>query len=571
MGLGSRSTVALVCTLAYFSSPAALLAATPPNRSDPCAIAGRDTCGTAGVGFYKASRFGMRWFGDYRGAVPGRTHVFCIDLRFWYASPTYRYRDAGSAVLRNRDGVAVTLENQQKMSYAIWEYGHTATPSQQAAVMLYVHSLMGDARRGELAPTALGARILSHYKRIASTAARFHGPYRIDARFPDALAVGQLATVSIRLVSASGQALPDAKLTLAARGASGLAQQVQTDAAGLVEVALKPTASDLRLRITSAPLASSRPRIFVPTSAAAAANGQRLAAPSSQQVSVTIVKRASPLLAAAVSRQIVRPGSRIFDRIQVHGLGSTPARIEVELFGPSASRANLSCTGRPYWKGQIPISGEGEVHSPGVNVVKAGFYTYRERLVGPSPGRNSSSGCALAAETALAVPRIVAGRGDVADAVRAPGATGAAPVRVRLPSVRIDAPVAAVAIDVNNGVLGIPASIRRTGWWRDGAAPGARSGAVLIAGHVDSGRGGTGAFFRLHLTRVGDRVQVTAADGRTYTYRVVSVRDYRKSSLPISAYSSSGPARLVLVTCGGPFDSAAGHYRDNVVLTAVPA
>jgi hypothetical protein len=25
------------------------------------------------------------------------------------------------------------------------------------------------------------------------------------------------------------------------------------------------------------------------------------------------------------------------------------------------------------------------------------------------------------------------------------------------------------------------------------------------------------------------------------------------------------------VTCGGPFDAAIGHYRDNVVVTAVPA
>ena len=28
--------------------------------------------------------------------------------------------------------------------------------------------------------------------------------------------------------------------------------------------------------------------------------------------------------------------------------------------------------------------------------------------------------------------------------------------------------------------------------------------------------------------------------------------------------------RLVLVTCGGPFDARRGHYRDNIVVTAVP-
>jgi hypothetical protein len=51
---------------------------------------------------------------------------------------------------------------------------------------------------------------------------------------------------------------------------------------------------------------------------------------------------------------------------------------------------------------------------------------------------------------------------------------------------------------------------------------------------------------------------------------VASVRSYLKSKLPTSVFRRTGPARLVLVTCGGPFDAATGHYRDDVVVTAVP-
>ena len=51
---------------------------------------------------------------------------------------------------------------------------------------------------------------------------------------------------------------------------------------------------------------------------------------------------------------------------------------------------------------------------------------------------------------------------------------------------------------------------------------------------------------------------------------MVSVHTMRKESLPADVYSLRGRPRLVLVTCGGPFDSAIGHYRDNVVVTAVP-
>jgi sortase (surface protein transpeptidase) len=117
----------------------------------------------------------------------------------------------------------------------------------------------------------------------------------------------------------------------------------------------------------------------------------------------------------------------------------------------------------------------------------------------------------------------------------------------------------------------VPPQIWRTGWWQDGAAPGSTSGAVLIAGHVDRAGVGPGAFFRLKDSRPGQLVHVKTADGRTYTYRVTSVRFYLKSNLPTNIYSTTGAPRLVLVTCGGPFIESAGHYRDNVVLTAVPA
>jgi LPXTG-site transpeptidase (sortase) family protein len=120
-------------------------------------------------------------------------------------------------------------------------------------------------------------------------------------------------------------------------------------------------------------------------------------------------------------------------------------------------------------------------------------------------------------------------------------------------------------------VLGVSADIHRTGWWADGAQPGDKSGAVLIAGHVDSARAGAGAFFRVKDARGGEKITLATAGGRTFTYKVVSVRSYLKADLPTSVWSRKGAPRLVLVTCGGPFDTKTRHYRDNIVLTAVPA
>jgi hypothetical protein len=49
----------------------------------------------------------------------------------------------------------------------------------------------------------------------------------------------------------------------------------------------------------------------------------------------------------------------------------------------------------------------------------------------------------------------------------------------------------------------------------------------------------------------------------------VSIRLYAKAALPPTVYAADGKARLVLVTCGGPFDAASGHYLDDLIVTAV--
>jgi LPXTG-site transpeptidase (sortase) family protein len=267
-----------------------------------------------------------------------------------------------------------------------------------------------------------------------------------------------------------------------------------------------------------------------------------------------------------VSAEVVFPGASIFDRIQVLGLGES-ARIEVELFGPYSGRAAINCSGAPYWRGTVIAHGDGVVRTPPVRLAKAGFYTFRERVAGSS----LETECAEVAETALARPLVLTGRGDPALRVRTAAANPPAPTRVRVPSLDIDAPVFPVSISLPHGALGVPPLIHRLGWWLDGMAPGSSTGSTLIAGHVDSAKGGPGAFNRLHEAHRGDSVQVTTSNGQTRTYRVISVQVMLKSKLPTSIFSRRGRPRLVLVTCGGPFDPSIGRYRDNVVVTAVPA
>src|SRR5581483_4841458 len=132
---------------------------------------------------------------------------------------------------------------------------------------------------------------------------------------------------------------------------------------------------------------------------------------------------------------------------------------------------------------------------------------------------------------------------------RVSAGSSARPTRVRIATLGVDAPVVASAIDLAHGTLDVPSDIHSAGWWRDGAAPGDATGTVLLAGHLDSAAGGMGAFFPLRRAHAGDRIEVTTASGRVVAYRVVSVSVYAKRNVPTSIFSSTGGARLVLVTC----------------------
>ncbi len=63
---------------------------------------------------------------------------------------------------------------------------------------------------------------------------------------------------------------------------------------------------------------------------------------------------------------------------------------------------------------------------------------------------------------------------------------------------------------------------------------------------------------------------MTNTAGRVLHYQVTARVSYPKAALPTSLFRTDGPPTLTLITCGGPFDSATRHYRDNVVVAAAP-
>ena len=144
-----------------------------------------------------------------------------------------------------------------------------------------------------------------------------------------------------------------------------------------------------------------------------------------------------------------------------------------------------------------------------------------------------------------------------------------APARLVVPARGVDTAVEPVGVEPD-GQMTLPADVDRVGWYRFGPAPGAE-GSAVIAGHVDDREQGLGAMAPLRDAAVGDEVVVTDAEGTEIRWRVVSREVIQKRVLPLDRlFARTGPARLTLITCGGPFLPEFGSYRDNVVVIAEP-
>ena len=143
------------------------------------------------------------------------------------------------------------------------------------------------------------------------------------------------------------------------------------------------------------------------------------------------------------------------------------------------------------------------------------------------------------------------------------------PVSVDIPAIGVNSKLLHLGVN-SDGTIKVPSLDTRAdeaAWYKYSATPG-QIGASVIEGHLDGYRG-PAVFFRLGALRPGDRVDVTLADGITAVFRVTGVRQYLKSSFPAKTiYGATGYAALHLITCGGAFDYATGHYLSSTVVFA---
>ena len=148
-----------------------------------------------------------------------------------------------------------------------------------------------------------------------------------------------------------------------------------------------------------------------------------------------------------------------------------------------------------------------------------------------------------------------------------------APNRIVIPKIHANAPIVSVGTTADRE-LEIPLNPHIVGWWKYGAKPGATVGTAILAGHINYA-GVTGSMAAIGALNPGDQVYVFGkqnADNRhEVRFRVTGVRTYHKTHLPFrQIFDQKSVGRIVIVTCGGPFDASTGNYLDNIVVFAVP-
>lgn len=147
--------------------------------------------------------------------------------------------------------------------------------------------------------------------------------------------------------------------------------------------------------------------------------------------------------------------------------------------------------------------------------------------------------------------------------------SGAASNVISIPKLGESAPIDSPCV-VADGKISPPSTDpRRTCIWAGGAPLSATRGTAMILGHINYS-GVDGALGRIGSLHSGDRVYIWSATGVRSTWQVTVIHQRAKADGvdPGAEIGAKGPARLVLVTCGGALIGQ--HYADLVWVYAKP-
>ncbi|MER6029745.1 class F sortase [Streptomyces sp. NPDC001851] len=165
-------------------------------------------------------------------------------------------------------------------------------------------------------------------------------------------------------------------------------------------------------------------------------------------------------------------------------------------------------------------------------------------------------------------PAAAEGRPDPGgERLTAPALAPSPPLRIRIPAIRVNAPLMGLSL-TPSGSLDVPPAREKNlaGWYESGTMPG-ETGTAIVAGHVDNTEG-PAVFYDLGALKRGARIEVDRRDGSVAVFTVDAVEVYEARDFPDDkVYGAAPRPELRVITCGGGYSKATG-YQGNVVVFA---
>lgn len=139
------------------------------------------------------------------------------------------------------------------------------------------------------------------------------------------------------------------------------------------------------------------------------------------------------------------------------------------------------------------------------------------------------------------------------------------PQRLRIGAIGVDAPIVPVGLDAEGRLETPPLDQPNLiGWFQGGPSPG-ELGPAVLEGHVDS-TSGPSVFYRLGRLPRDAKIEVIRQDGSRVIFQADAIEQVGKNAFPTQkVYGALNYPALRLITCGGRFNRATGHYEDNII------
>lgn len=350
------------------------------------------------------------WIGSYE--ADGKT-VYCIDPNKTGPSTAGGYGPAKSVhSLKDIAGHAVPTRDVQRAAYVASKFGKTSNDVQAAAVDTVIYALLGRGRfavggtRSEerMHDTGHYDAIKAQVRKMMAQSQKFAGKPDLSFSVSKSHGLGKPVTVTVRLKSQYGAALPGVTVHADYPFDDAGAKTARTNSDGVAKMSFTPThVGTGSMKASATHLPTTFPSIRFP----AVASAQRMIVTGlfmnvETKATPVTVSKATVEVTTQTSAAVVTPGSSLTDKVKVTAPSGYDVTVDAYLFGPYATKPRRdSCyDAKQFGHTTLHVTGSGTFTTPPVGpLTQPGYYTWVE--VGPATDSAQAfrTKCGIASET----------------------------------------------------------------------------------------------------------------------------------------------------------------------------